>query len=50
MTSNDSISAVSSILDSFGAQFTDVSGKQLLCFGTRAELQKSGVHKGRQFY
>lgn len=49
MTGNDSISAVNSILDSFGSQFTDVFGKQHLCFGTRAELLKSGIHKGRQF-
>jgi len=50
MTSNDSISAMKSILDSSGSQFTDVSGQQLLCFGTGAEMLKSGIHKGRQFY
>jgi len=38
------------VLDSFGSQFTDVSGQQLLCFRTGAELLKSGIQKGRQFY
>lgn len=49
MSSNDSLSAINSILDSFGSQFADVSGQQLLCFGTGGELLKSGIHKGRQF-
>lgn len=50
MTSNDSLSAKNSILDSFGSQFADVSGQQILCFRTGTELLKSGIHKGRQFY
>jgi hypothetical protein len=49
MTSNDSISAMKSILDSSGSQFIDVSGQQLLCFGAGAEMLKSGIPKEGSF-
>jgi hypothetical protein len=49
VTGNDSVSAINSILDSFGSQFTDVSGQQLLCFRKGAELLKSGIYKGGNF-